>query len=301
MKILVGIMHGIENELDECLAAVDRQSLPAYDRFVLSGLSNKEAHDTLYQTFMDHRQEVDLFMKIDADMVLSRHTFFEECAERFVEDGKLQHIQIALDDWMTNRRIFGLHVYRSSHAWELNDEAVFVDMVDVPHERVDDRDQLAPAAVHCPNPSPFQAYHFGLHKGVKFVQKSRPEVHARYRVTHWNHFEALEQNYHRTGERRLGLALLGFHDAILHNWGANEVNFSAPEPKRRFEEWNQLTDQEIKRAILSHFPLGWKSLPHTWRFEISRLRVSGDYSLAGICRTARRIFRGSYRKECPLI
>jgi len=36
MKILVGTLHVIENELDDCLAAIRAQTHPAHDLFVIS-------------------------------------------------------------------------------------------------------------------------------------------------------------------------------------------------------------------------------------------------------------------------
>lgn len=301
MKILVGIMRCIEHEFGQCLAAIDAQTLPAHDRFAVCDLPNKQAHDMLYQTFMDRSQEVDLFVKVDADMVLSRSSFFRECADRFTSDRDLQHLQVALDDWMTNRRIFGLHVYRSTHRWERNSESIFVDMVDKPHRRVDDRDTLAPAAIHCPNPAPFQAYHFGLHKGVKFAQTDRPDIHARYRATHWGHFQGLEQHYDNTGERRLALALLGFHDAVRYRWGPREVDFTAGEPRACFEHWNRLSDREIANAVKGHFPIGTRWLPHALRFELNRVRVGRDFSVLSLWQAVRRVGRQAYLREQPSV
>lgn len=301
MKILVGVMHCIENEFEQCLKAIDSQTLPAYDRFVISNLPNKEAHDTLYRTFMDRAQDVDLFIKVDADMVLARHTFFQECADRFTADPALQHLEIALDDWMTKRRIFGLHVYRSSHKWHSNAEAIFVDMVDVLRKPVTDASELAPAAIHCPDPSPFQAYHFGVHKGVKFVQKDRGDVQAVQRVAHWNHFENLEQHFLETGDRRIGLAVVGFHDAVRNRWGASEVDFRSEVTRVRYSELDRLSARELDRLVRSQRLPGGMYLPHSVRFELSRLYICRDVSVRALRQMAKRLLRNDYRKECPAV
>jgi hypothetical protein len=299
MKILVGIMHCIENEIEQCLESIDAQTLPAYDRFVISNRPNKEAHDTLYRTFMDRAAEVDLFIKVDADMVLARRTFFRECADKFTADPALQHLQIALNDWMTKRRIFGLHVYRSSHKWQRSSEAIFVDMVDEPHKQSVDATELAPAAIHCPDPSPFQAYHFGVHKGVKFVQKGRPLVHAAQRVAHWHHFENLEAHYRRTGDRRLALAVVGFHDAVRGRWGPSEVDFRSEVTSARFSALARLDSDALDREVMrTPFP-GEHLLPAAARFELNRLRVGGDVGPRTLFGAGRRLWRRSYRRECP--
>lgn len=301
MRILVGIMHCIENEFEQCLEAIDRQTLPAYYRFVISNLPNKEAHDTLYRTFMERAKEVDLLIKVDADMVLVRPTFFQECAARFRREPKLQHLEIALNDWMTKRRIFGLHVYRSTHQWQITPEAIFVDMVDKPDERVADTSQLAPAAVHCPAPSPFQAYHFGIHKGVKFVQNGRGQVHPIQRVAHWHHFENLEQHFRDTGDERLGLAVVGFRDAVRGLWGASEVDFRSEVAQKRFQELEHLGAKELRRIARQLAMPGERFLSQSARFEVNRLRVSQDLCLRSLLSTAKRIGRNDYRRECPAV
>lgn len=294
MKILVGIMHCIENEFEQCCGAIDRQTLAADDKFVVSNLPNKIAHDTLYSEFMRRASDVDLFCKIDADMVLQRDTFFEECADTFRQKPKLKHIQVAIDDWMTNRKIMGLHIFRSNHLWVKNNESIFVDMVDEDKLKENDWDQLAPAAIHCPNPSPFQAYHFGLHKAVKFVQKDRKQVQPSYRITHWQHFVALSKNYQRILDRRLGLAILGFYDAFRFEWGAQQVDFLADEPRSMFEEWNAMTSSEIKIAVKEASPFLSSTFPDLLRFELARLKVEKAPFLKQFLQLTARLIGASY-------
>lgn len=299
MKILVGVMHCIENEFYQCLEAINNQTLPAFEHFIISQLPNKVAHDKLYQTFMNKAKDVDLFIKVDADMVISRPTFFQECADKFNRDVGLEHLQIALDDWMTKRRIFGLHVYRSTHKWQRISESIFVDMVDQPHQVTNDTSDLAPAAIHCPDPSPFQAYHYGLHKGVKFVQKDRPKKHLPWQVIHWNHFENLERQFFLERERRHGLAVLGFHDAIINRWGPTEVDFNSEQPLKRFTKLNALSNSELFKLARMHALPGMVLLPHHFRFELSRLYASRDYTLRSLAEMTNRLLRNAYRRECP--
>ena len=249
MRILVGVMHCIENEFADCIDAIRSQTLPAVDCFVLSNLPNKEAHDRLYSNFMARATEADLFIKVDADMVLCRNTFFEECASRFAENPDIVHMQIALDDWMTDRRIMGLHVFRSTHRWRIgNDEHVFVDMTDLNPDRVNDWNDLAPAASHCPNPSDFQSYHFGLHKAVKFMQLESSCINPSFRMAHWNHFLAMEAKYKRTKDRRIAMGVLGFSDALKHHWDSRNVDFNSISSKEKFSRWDSLLAEELFKA-----------------------------------------------------
>jgi hypothetical protein len=268
MKILVGTLHVIENELEDCLAAIRAQTHPAHDLFVISGKPNKEAHDVLYQTFMDRAGEVDLFIKIDADMVLTRPTFFQEVVERFTSDQELTHLMISVHDWMTDSSIMGLHVFRSGHCWRVggnNNESLFVDVVDVDEKITKDRESLAPAAVHCGNPSLFQAFHFGLHKAVKFSQFGRDVLNLKQRETHWRHFKALERHYRRTRDRRLGLARIGFLHALAHEYGPRHVDYSCDESQAAFRQYERLSPKQLEAKARSFGPVAWSFLPFKLR------------------------------------
>lgn len=273
MKILVGTLHAIENELDACMAAIREQTHPAHDSFVISGKPNKEAHDELYQTFMDRAAEVDLFIKIDADMVVTRPTFFQEVVERFTADPDLTHLLIAVDDWMTDRLIMGMHVFRSSHRWHSSrdsSESLFVDMVDVEEKLTKDREQLAPAAIHCGDPSPFQAFHFGLHKAVKFSQHGRDEVNFNQRETHWRHFKSLDRHYRRTREPRLNLARIGFIHALTQRFEPRHVDYSCEETHEAFRKYATLTTSQLDVIARGLGPVAWPFLP----FKLRRIAAN---------------------------
>ena len=268
MKILVGTLHVIENELDDCLAAIRKQTHPAHDLFVISGKPNKEAHDVLYQTFMDRAGEVDLFIKIDADMVLTRPTFFQEVVERFASDQELTHLMISVHDWMTDSSIMGLHVFRSSHRWHVggeSKESLFVDVVDVNEKIIKDREILAPAAVHCADPSPFQAFHFGLHKAVKFSQRGCAEVNFSQRETHWRHFKNLDRHYCRSKEPRLGLACIGFLHALANHFEAKHVDYSCEESRAAYQQYASLSRSQLAQKARCLGPVAWRCLPYKLR------------------------------------
>jgi hypothetical protein len=268
MKILVGTLHAIENELDACQAAIRAQTHPAHAVFVISGKPNKDAHDELYQNFMDRAGEVDLFIKIDADMVVTRPTFFQEVVERFTADPDLGHLLIAVHDWMTDSLIMGMHVFRSSHRWRCggdNSESLFVDTVDVDEKLTKDREVLAPAAIHCGDPSPFQAFHFGLHKAVKFSQHGRDNLNLSQRETHWRHFKSLDRHYRRTRDPRLGLARIGFLHALVHGFESRHVDYSCEETHAAFQQYAGLTAAQLDAKARGFGPVAWPIIPFKLR------------------------------------
>lgn len=272
MKILVGVMYCIENELEQCLTSIEEQTLPAHDIFILSNLPNKEAHNRLYQTFMSRRHEADLFVKIDADMVLDRKTFFEEVSMRFLVDSSINHIQIAVDDWYTNRKVMGLHLYRNDYRWIRNKEAHFVDLADSSHNvgrMVNDWSDLAPAAAHSPNPSPFQAFHFGIHKAIKVSQCGRPKKKISFSFAHWENFIQLERHYRKTHDRRLAVAIAGFLHATYHLYEPRHVDYSCQETIAAFETYKSLSAADLEKKVYSLAMFASPKLPNSLRFELA--------------------------------
>jgi hypothetical protein len=275
MRILVGVMRCIENEFGLCMASLQCQTLRAQDVFVISGLPNKKAHDQLYSTFMERAGEADLFVKLDADMVLDRSTLFEEIAARFLEWPSLDHLQIAVDDFFTGLRIMGLHVYRSSHRWIANDERHFVDLVDEVPGMESDWIDLAPAARHCPDPSRFQCFHFGLHKAVKFLQRSRPHFDFPYSLIHWRYFRTMEERYYSSGDVRLGIAVLGFLQAVCGRYGPDQVDFDCPAVREAFSPIENMDEEGIRLEIRRRWALADRGLPGRLRRLLALVRGRG--------------------------
>ena len=83
MRILVGTLYTIENEFDECVASINRQSHSDFEHFILENLPNKHAHDTLYRTFMERSGDFVLLIKVDADMVIEDEDLFAKIVDKF--------------------------------------------------------------------------------------------------------------------------------------------------------------------------------------------------------------------------
>ena len=69
-------MYCKENEYDSCKRSISHQDYPVTDFLTVENKPNKEAHDILYSTFSEYPQEYDLFLKLDADMVLTSPEVF---------------------------------------------------------------------------------------------------------------------------------------------------------------------------------------------------------------------------------
>ena len=117
----------------------------------------------------------------------------------------------------------------------------------MPRERaLEELHELAPAAMHCPNPSPFQSLHFGLHKAVKVKESySMGEIHS----IHIDNIERTWRNFRRTNDPRLGMACLGSELALLGLLGKHDVDFSCPRPRRFSRQLSRLTPRQMRIAL----------------------------------------------------
>jgi hypothetical protein len=269
MRICVGTLYSGEREFDQCRASIRRQTHAAADHFVVRNLPNREAHQALYRGFEKRSESNDLFVKIDADMVIRRDGFFADLVAWFQDHPGIDELEIAVQDFFTDRMIFGLHAFRSHVRWPVIDEALFVDQSPVPaSRRCQSYEALAPAADHCPDPSPFQAFHYGVHKALKILQPDREESSRPYRVFHWDLLRAVEEHRRRVPDPRLDLVLLGAELAFTGRFAPHHLDYHDPELRRFLESLGGLSDDRISREVARHRRRNWGWLPHPVRREV---------------------------------
>ena len=209
MKVLVGLMYSIESEYAVSQWSLRQQTYTDYEVFKIEDMANKEAHDAMYQTFMDHSDRFDLFMKLDADMVLCRADFLARAVHLLKENPSVDDLQIGVHDFFMDELIHGLHIYSNRVRWAQCEEQVFVDMIDQRKQRMQDMRILAPAAWHCPNPSLMQSFHYGVHRAIKVWQHGAvtPLPHMRKQAVEY--ISKLIGQWSKRKDARVGYATLG--------------------------------------------------------------------------------------------
>jgi len=250
MKIFVGTLKTIENEFGECVASIERQTYQNFEHFVFEDLPNKEAHDMLYRSFMERSGEFDLMIKVDADMVIENEDLFAGIVERFEEHPQLQDLEIAVHDFFSDRLIWGMHAYRDTMEWKRGEENLFVDRAEVPDEaHIQDDEDLAPAAIHCKNPSPFQAFHYGVHKALKMIQPGRWPKNTSHTQFHWTNIQETRQHFYDTEDHRLGFAVLGAEYCFRKDIKPKHISYDNPYLRNRFERFENLDSDELRAEI----------------------------------------------------
>jgi hypothetical protein len=269
MQLLVGTLHTIENEFEECLKSLSSQSFNSYKHIVISGLPNREAHEKLYKTFMSNSNEFDLYLKLDADMVLLDTELFSNVVRKFQKNSYLKDLEIAVFDFFSDQLIWGLHFYRNTVKWNCGNDDLFVDDCPVnPNERIQDDSVFAPAAVHCKNPSVLQSFHYGVHKALKILQPNRLRFRKDYAGYHWNILARTRKNYIEKGDIRLGFVLLGAELVFCGGIYPTSLDYSNPNLNSRFEHYKNLSKPDLDVEIHKLERKSFGFLPGRARFAL---------------------------------
>lgn len=174
MKILIGILFSGESQYEACKAAIQSQSHTDWELVEFKNLGKKEAHEALFKAFTERADDVDLFVKIDADMELCHPDFLKTLAEYFAAHEQIDHVTMKVNDFYTARLIWGLNAFRSTVRFSASDD-VYTDqaaLVD-PARRVHLKRHpiLVPAVLHAFDPTDYQSFHFGCHKAIKVMHR----------------------------------------------------------------------------------------------------------------------------------
>lgn len=248
--------------MDECVASIQRQSHKDFEHFIFKNLANKEAHVTLFRAFLDRANEFDVLVKVDADMVLANDFIFQNIVKKLSENPQIELFAIAVHDFFTDHRVWGLNAYRNTVRWDFGKETIFVDVPELAREKMlyDEKD-LAPAAFHCKNPSVFQAFHYGIHRGLKSIQPKGGS-------THWLLLERIWGNFKKKKDARIGLAVLGAEMAYAAKFGMIDLDTTNPRVKdfsARFLSWDAA---RVGREIMTLRFFNWGFLPGHLRRKV---------------------------------
>lgn len=274
IKLLVGTLYSSENEYDECIKSIANQSYTDFDHIIIKDLPNKEAHTTLFSSFLQSKDDYDFLIKVDADMVISDSQLFAKIVAKMAELPEIQILSIAVHDFFSDQLIYGLNTYRNTVRWDFAKENLFVDIPEVGRDGYlfDDR-ELAPAAVHCADPSPYQAFHYGVHRGLKMVQPEQEAIRESSRRTKWTGMERTWGHYQRTNDRRLGLACIGAELAYAGVFSIKDLDVTNPRIDQVLQKFLGLNDQALHTEVMRCRLLNFGFLPSSTRRKLISKRA----------------------------
>ena len=253
VRVLVGTLYTGENEFEQSKRSLQRQTHGNWEQVVFKHLPNKEAHDRLYRTFMDHADDFDLFVKLDADMVFRSKTSLRTLVELFEAHPELDDALLAVRDWASDSLIMGLHAYSDRAVWTPSGEELFVDHSPaVPGKRLSTKGPPAPLVDHSPDPSPFQAFRFGVHRALKVVQRDRSTLALFRSRMQWTLLNDVRRRFAETEHRRLGLIVAGAEEVFAGRATRSEYDDAGDQLHERFcERYADLSANELTTALSS--------------------------------------------------
>jgi len=237
-KILVGMMYSGENEYPLAIDSLKKQSFKQWELFTIENKPNKEAHDLLYKTFMASSNNYTLFMKLDADMVCQHKDMLLKIVELFNENKKLDLLGIDVLDWYSNILIPSQLTYSNRCQWGGNADQLMVDQhpINVQDYLSISEPPIAGIIKHSPNPSPIQAYQFGIHRGLKACLVDRAEKKIPRALGHWTILSHIWQNYRRKPDIRLLYTITGVEFVLRNAMKPYQFNYKHPRLREIFEQ-----------------------------------------------------------------
>lgn len=171
-RVFVGTLHSNEGELEHCKKAILEQNDVNVTHVIISGLPEKEAHNELWRSWREAKNDHDIFVKVDADTVLFTQTIIAQLWAIFDNNPRVTGVQAPLLDYFTDGYINGLNCFSPRVTFNDTVDGLFCDRgVDVNHDIVirstDVPPALKPAGWHCFHATPIQAFHYGLHRALK--------------------------------------------------------------------------------------------------------------------------------------
>ena len=253
MRVLVGTLYTGENEFEQSKRSLQRQTHENWEQVVFEHLPNKEAHDRLYRTFMERADEFDLFVKFDADMVFRSRTSLRTLVELFEAHPELDDALLAVRDWASDSLIMGLHAYSDRAVWTPSGDELFVDhSPSVPGKRLSTKGPPAPLVDHSPDPSPFQAFRFGVHRALKVVQRDRSTLSLFRSRMQWNLLNDVRRRFAETGHRRFGLIVAGAEEVFARRATRSEYDDAGDELRERYRQgYADVSSNELMSALSS--------------------------------------------------
>lgn len=292
-RILIGILFSGEPDYEHCKDALSKQTYTNFSHFCIEWKSKLEAHEELFATFMKSADDAGYFLKLDADMVLSSHTYLERLVGEFEKHPEVVRITTPVYDYFTDGMIYGMHAWRSSHQWQKRESSVFTDDdVSLPagtSMTLSGWHGEKPEVLHCAHSSDFYGFHFGLHRGLKArALLANPLARRGNLINNVSMWKSMNIAAKKHGDSLRVYACLGYKFGIAGKADAGNISYTSPHARSLFEDLqNRLNRRPALTKALADadaiMPLAmakvWASVitgVHSVKSRISKPEVDSD-------------------------
>lgn len=252
-SVLVLTLYSGEAEYDQCRESLENQTYSHWEHRAFENLPDAEAHNRLYRTIMEQAPQYDLFLKLDADMVLADREVLSDLVGVFERWPDLDHLVVAVSDWMTDSFIIGVHLFSNRVSWKRHDDELYVDPDPVfPGLKFMVTEPPRDLVFHSNDPSPFQAFHFGAHRGLQAAQtyRSLRDIRPHDARLQWRYLGRVWRHFERSRDRRLGLALLAADMVFRKELPATANEYADPALLAAFEAVRNFEEREIRQRLM---------------------------------------------------
>lgn len=236
--VLVGTLHSNEGDFEKCCASVNGQRDVTVIHRVISGLNEKDAHNALWDEHRKLWPNFDVFVKVDADMVLRSTTTLKEICE-CLESRQATSLRAPLHDYMTDKLINGMHAYTNKVTFTETTDALYCDRNACMNDSMilvekDLPSSLRPVGKHCHYATPIQAFRYAYHRSIKNQRDTMQDL-----IYAWR----------RHGDRTRGMGVIAVMLAAklvkLHGSDYNDAAFDASfrDAERRYDEYVQAINE----------------------------------------------------------
>ena len=169
-NIFVGTMECGEGDFESCKNKINSQSGVNVTHCIISGYSEKDAHNKLWESWNSVKEDFDYFVKIDADTVLIRDNILRLVFDTMSLFGATG-MQVPIYDFYTDKLISGMNCFSPDVIFKETKDELFCDRVDTNHKKEIKGSSvpsaLVPCARHCFESTNEQSFHFGVHRMLK--------------------------------------------------------------------------------------------------------------------------------------
>ena len=167
-RVLVGVLSAGEPSLESSLASIHAQEEVEVEIIHVADRPQFEAHRELFAAFDERSADFDLIVKVDADMEIVNTRLFTALIAMFQRFPEHDLIPVAVDDWLSRTRIWGLNAWRGGVRWTAPPPALFVDRVpSTVRSAMSLLDTGAPLVLHATRPTTAQCLRYGAQRALK--------------------------------------------------------------------------------------------------------------------------------------
>lgn len=218
-KIFICTLYCGEGDFQKCIENVNKQKDVIITHKIISYLPEIEANNELYQSFMKEKNNFDVFIRLDADMVLIDDFVLSRILKKFNSNKDITKICTYVNDYFTNENIIGMHCFTKDVNFIIQTNKLFCDRkIEFNHKIVINPHQISekdinPAALHAHYANEKQAFFFGIHRSLK----------QQYHI-----LNKVKKAYKKYNDDIRAYALLGFNHVNkfnVSNFNYNHSNF----------------------------------------------------------------------------